>query len=97
MLKYLITLVFQTIRAKRVRFPKGKKEASGDLMPARKLTIVEGEEELNGTVLSTNPLLAAKERAMRRTALADQLISSEDTSIIDDVAAAEEEASSIFN
>jgi hypothetical protein len=48
-------------------------------------------------VLSTNPLLAAKERAMRRTALADQLISSEDTSIIDDVAAAEEEASSIFN
>ncbi|CAK9190507.1 unnamed protein product [Sphagnum jensenii] len=77
--------------AKRVRFPKGKKEASGDLMPARKLTIVEGEEELIGTVLSTNPLLAAKERAMRRTALADQLISSEDTSVIDDVAAAEEE------
>jgi hypothetical protein len=51
---------------------------------------VDGEED-GGPILSTDPRLAAKERAMQRTVLHEQLISSEDVALVEDVVAAEEE------
>ena len=48
-------------------------------------------EEGGGPILSTDPRLAAKERAMQRTVLHEQLISSEDVALVEDVVAAEEE------
>ncbi|KAG0609582.1 hypothetical protein M758_8G195400 [Ceratodon purpureus] len=74
-------------RPKKARFPKGKKESS-----AREFLRdpVDGEEG-GGPILSTDPRLAAKERAMQRTVLHEQLISSEDVALVEDVVAAEEE------
>lgn len=87
-LKFLVPTHKRCIcRAKKARFPKGKKESS-----AREFLRdpVEGEED-GGPILSTDPRLAAKERAMQRTVLNEQLISSEDVALVEDVVAAEEE------
>lgn len=77
-----------------MRFPKGKKEGQGRTVPA--LQVFEGEED-GGPVLSTDPRVAAKERAIQRTVLAEQLINSEDISVVDDVVAAEEEVCTLHS
>lgn len=53
---------------------------------------VDGEED-GGPILGTDPRLAAKERAMQRTVLNEQLIDAEDVSLVDDPVAAEEKVS----
>lgn len=79
-------------RSKKARFPKGKKDSGP------RTVVEEGEEEDGGPILSTDPRLAAKNRAMLRTVLNEQLLSSEDVSLGDDVVAAEVEVccSAIF-
>lgn len=72
-------------RSKKARFPKGKKDSGP------RTVVEEGEEEDGGPILSTDPRLAAKNRAMLRTVLNEQLLSSEDVSLGDDVVAAEVE------
>ena len=73
-------------RAKKVRFPKGKKES------ARRIDTepIFGEED-GGPILSTDPRVAAKERTMKRTVGDQQILKSDDISLIPDVGAAEEE------
>lgn len=53
---------------------------------------MDGEED-GGPILGTDPRLAAKERAMQRTVLNEQLIDAEDVSLVDDPVAAEEKVS----
>lgn len=53
---------------------------------------MDGEED-GGPVLATDPRLAAKERALQRTVLNEQLINAEDVSLVDDPVAAEEKVS----
>jgi CD2 antigen cytoplasmic tail-binding protein 2 len=77
-------------RAKKVRFPKGKKDSQRDAVPIKNLGVIDGEEEEDGAILSTDPRVAALERATRRDVGYDLL--AEDTSVPlpDDVAVAEE-------
>lgn len=73
-------------RAKRVRFPKGKKVKPGDEIveivnvPAN---VEEDESDL------TNPRAAAKERAKRRSQFTSELFREETGAILNDVTAAE--------
>jgi len=80
-----------TVRAKKVRFPKGKKES------ARRIDTepIFGEED-GGPILSTDPRVAAKERTMKRTVGDQQILKSDDISLIPDVGAAEEEGDGNF-
>eukprot|EP00246_Nothoceros_aenigmaticus_P015356 TRINITY_DN6326_c0_g1_i1.p1 TRINITY_DN6326_c0_g1~~TRINITY_DN6326_c0_g1_i1.p1 ORF type:complete len:373 (-),score=84.60 TRINITY_DN6326_c0_g1_i1:1095-2213(-) len=73
-------------RPKRARFPKGRKDEAGK-PPEKRVLEVEGEED--GPILHTNPRAAAKERAMRRTLMAEELRNGEEDA--DDLAAAEED------
>ncbi len=51
-----------------------------------------GEED-GGPILATDPRLAAKERALQRTVLNEQLINTEDVSLVNDTVTAEEKVS----
>eukprot|EP00249_Psilotum_nudum_P013405 c24310_g1_i2 orf=987-1769(-) len=73
-------------RQKRPRFPKGKKESQADCIGG-KLEVDGG----GGPMKSADPRVAAKERAVRRNQFTEQLLSSEDTSLLNDVTGAEEE------
>lgn len=74
---------------KKARFPKGKKDSGAKTFLKDP---VEGEEE-GGPILATDPRLAAKERALQRTVLNEQIIDAEDVSLVDDTVAAEEKVS----
>lgn len=70
-------------RAKRVRFPKGKKVKPGDEIVVDKGNVEEDPSDL------TKPLNAAKERAKRRNQITAELFS-EETGGLNDISAAEE-------
>ncbi|CAM6087223.1 unnamed protein product [Calypogeia fissa] len=70
-------------RVKKARFPKGKKDSG------KTLSVIDGEED-EGAILSTDPRVAALERATRRDKVSEQLLS-EDTAVPQDVAIAEED------
>ncbi|KAL2631452.1 hypothetical protein R1flu_016138 [Riccia fluitans] len=74
---------------KKVRFPKGKKGAAGE-DPARNLGVIDGEEDEGPILLSADPRIAAKERALKRDSTTEQ-IRVEDTGVLADVTKAEEE------
>eukprot|EP01018_Ginkgo_biloba_P035023 Gb_16472 [translate_table: standard] len=74
----------ETPRQKKPRFPKGKKEKL--VADIRK---EHGNEE--GPIKATDPRLAAKQRATRRSRMAEELVNARDTSVLDDIGAAEEE------
>ncbi|KAJ7519515.1 hypothetical protein O6H91_20G042600 [Diphasiastrum complanatum] len=78
----------ETSRAKKLRFPKGKKESQ--TTGISKLDYLNGDED-SGLVLNRDPRVAATERAVRRNKIAEQLRNSEDSSVLNDVAAAEED------
>lgn len=74
---------------KKARFPKGKKD-SGARAVLQDPVI--GEEN-GGSIIATDPRLAAKERAIQRTVLNEQLINAEDVSLVDDTVTVEEKVS----
>ncbi|BBN09165.1 CD2 antigen cytoplasmic tail-binding protein 2 [Marchantia polymorpha subsp. ruderalis] len=75
-------------RAKKARFPKGRKGAAGEV-PARTLGVIDGEEDEGPIILSADPRVAAKERALKRDPTTEQ-IRVEDTGVLADVTVAEE-------
>eukprot|EP00897_Mesotaenium_endlicherianum_P004125 jgi/Mesen1/3740/ME000204S03002 len=70
-------------RAKKARFPKARKGREGDKMSV-------DEDEPGGPILATDPRVAATQRAVRRKEKVDKA-NAEETSLLDDVAGAEEE------
>ncbi|KAH9299599.1 hypothetical protein KI387_031281, partial [Taxus chinensis] len=72
---------------KKPRFPKGKKQKLGD----ESNHLETGST--GGPVKGTDPRLAAKQRASRRRDMAEELLNAQarDTSVLDDIGAAEEE------
>ncbi|KAL4196813.1 hypothetical protein AMTRI_Chr04g185070 [Amborella trichopoda] len=72
-------------RERKVRFPKGKKVKRPD---GTSLVKDESGENVIGL---TDPRFAAKERANRRNQIEAELLSDENTGILDDIAGAEEE------
>ncbi|ERM95899.1 hypothetical protein AMTR_s00060p00158750 [Amborella trichopoda] len=72
-------------RERKVRFPKGKKVKRTD---GTSLVKDESGENVIGL---TDPRFAAKERANRRNQIEAELLSDENTGILDDIAGAEEE------
>lgn len=74
-------------RAKRVRFPKGKKVKPGDEVFGKEKVEEEEEEEDENDLM--NPRNAAKERAKRRNQITAELFSEDSRGIINDLSAAE--------
>ncbi|GLJ46783.1 hypothetical protein SUGI_0986680 [Cryptomeria japonica] len=74
-------------RQKKPRFPKGKKQKSVD-----EFNNIENAS-VGGPVKGTDPRLAAKQRARRRRDMAEELLNAQahDTSVLDDIGAAEED------
>ncbi|KAL3689322.1 hypothetical protein R1sor_015631 [Riccia sorocarpa] len=75
-------------KQKKVRFPKGRKAAAGE-GPGRNLGVIDGEEDEGPIILSADPRIAAKERALKRDSTTEQ-IRVEDTGVLADVTKAEE-------
>lgn len=69
--------------AKKVRFPKGKKAKPGVEIVVDKVTVEEEPTDL------TNPVVAAKERAKRRSQITAELFSEDNRGISNDISAAE--------
>lgn len=79
-------------RAKRVRFPKGKKVRPGDEV----VLVEKGKAEEDENDL-TNPRNAAKERAKRRSQITTELFSEDSRGIANDISAAEVRYEVCFN
>lgn len=79
------TDIDETPRQKKPRFPKGKKQKTGN----------ESDDAENGRaegpVKPTDPRLAATRRAARRRDRAEEFLNARDTSVLDDIGEAEEE------
>lgn len=69
--------------AKKVRFPKGKKAKPGVEIVVEKVQVEEEPTDL------TNPVVAAKERAKRRSQITAELFSEDNRGISNDISAAE--------
>lgn len=75
----------ETPRQKKPRFPKGKKQKTGNEIDDAE----NGSAE--GPLKATDPRLAATRRAARRRDRAEELLNARDTSVLDDIGEAEEE------
>lgn len=75
----------ETPRQKKPRFPKGKKQKTGNENDEADIGRAEGP------VKATDPRLAATRRAARRKDRAEEFLNARDTSVLDDIGEAEEE------